>query len=142
MVAEVSVQSSNFAADTPFGPVVISTISKSGGERFHGEAYFDARNSALNANDWTDNHNGIGQGQHYYYPGNVSQITFRLPIRSSSSGVVMRSGCRTRRRANVLKSFIPTPEMMAGDFTTDNADNQALCPNRFVSATTSSYPTG
>src|SRR6185312_4353957 len=27
MVAEVSVQSSNFAADTPFGPVVISTIS-------------------------------------------------------------------------------------------------------------------
>ena len=70
MTAEVSVQASNFGADTPFGPVVVSTISKSGGNRYHGEAYFDARNSSLNANDWQDNHQGIPQGsQHYYYPG-------------------------------------------------------------------------
>jgi hypothetical protein len=41
MTAEVSVQASNFGADTPFGPVVVSTISKSGGNRYHGEAYFD-----------------------------------------------------------------------------------------------------
>ena len=143
MVAEVSVQSSNFAADTPFGPVVISTISKSGGERFHGEAYFDARNSALNANDWTDNHNGIGQGsQHYYYPGgNVGG-----PVPFTHKKLFFWGGyekwLQNQGNANVLKSFIPTPEMMAGDFTTDNADNQALCPNGFVSATTSSYPTG
>ena len=32
MVAEVSVQASNFGADTAFGPVVVSTISKSGGQ--------------------------------------------------------------------------------------------------------------
>src|ERR1700733_2823914 len=44
MTAEVSVQASNFGADTPFGPVVVSTISKSGGDRYHGEGYFDARN--------------------------------------------------------------------------------------------------
>ena len=30
--------------------------------------------------------------------------------------------------ANVLKSYIPSPEMMAGDFI---ADNQALCPGGF-----------
>ena len=48
MTAEVSVQASNFGADTPFGPVVVSTISKSGGDRYHGEAYFVARNSVLN----------------------------------------------------------------------------------------------
>ena len=52
MTAEVSVQASNFGADTPFGPVVVSTISKSGSERYHGEAYFVARNSVLNSNDW------------------------------------------------------------------------------------------
>ena len=35
-----------------------------------GEAYFDARNSVLNANDWRDNHQGVPQGpQAYYYPG-------------------------------------------------------------------------
>lgn len=51
MTQEVSVQASAFGADTPFGPVVISTISKSGSDRYHLEAYFDARNSVLNAND-------------------------------------------------------------------------------------------
>ncbi len=45
MTAEVSVQASNFGADTPFGPVVISTISKSGSANYHGEGYFNARNS-------------------------------------------------------------------------------------------------
>lgn len=70
MTAEVTDQASNFGADTAFGPVVVSTISKSGTNRYHGEAYFDARNSVLNANDWQSNHQGIPQGpQHYYYPG-------------------------------------------------------------------------
>ena len=54
MTQEVSVQASNFGADTPFGPVVVSTISKSGGEQYHGSAYFVARNSVLNANDWAE----------------------------------------------------------------------------------------
>ena len=72
MTQEVTVQASNFSADVPFGPVVVQTISKSGGENYHGEAYFDARNSVLNAKDWADNHNAATrkQGpQHYYYPG-------------------------------------------------------------------------
>ena len=70
MTSEVSVQASNFGADQAFGPVVVSTISKSGTDQYHGEAYFDARNSVLNANDWRSNHQGIAQGpQHYYYPG-------------------------------------------------------------------------
>jgi hypothetical protein len=59
MTSEVSVQASNFGADTPFGPVVVSTISKSGGTQYHGEVYFDARNSVLNANDWQSNHQGV-----------------------------------------------------------------------------------
>jgi len=143
MVAEVSVQASNFSADTPFGPVVISTISKSGGEHFHGEAYFDARNSVLNANDWTDNHNHIAQGpQHYYYPGgNIGG-----PVPFTHKNLFFWGGyerwLQNQGNANVLKSFIPTPEMMAGNFTTDNADNRALCPNGFVQTTTPSYPTG
>ena len=60
----------DFGADTPFGPVVVSTISKSGGDRYHGEVYFIARNSVLNSNDWQHNHAGVPQGpQSYYYPG-------------------------------------------------------------------------
>ncbi len=117
MTAEVSVQASNFGADTPFGPVVVSTISKSGGSHYHGEAYFDARNSVLNANDWQDNHQGVPQGpQHYYYPGG----NFGGPVPKTNQKLFFWGGyerwLQNQGNANVLKSFIPTPEMMAGDF--------------------------
>jgi len=143
MTAEVTVQASNFGADTPFGPVVISTISKSGGERYHGEAYFDARNSVLNANDWADNHQGVPQGpQSYYYPGG----NFGGPVPGLRRHLFFWGGfekwLQNQGNQNVLKSYIPTPEMMAGDFSTDNADNLALCPNGFFPTPTSSYPQG
>jgi hypothetical protein len=143
MTQEVSVQASNFGADTAFGPVVISTISKSGGERYHGEAYFDARNSVLNANDWLDNHQGVPQGpQHYYYPGG----NFGGPVPKTNKKLFFWGGyerwLQNQGNANVLKSYIPTPEMMAGDFTTDNPDNLALCPQGFFATPTGTFPQG
>ncbi|RSL17654.1 carboxypeptidase family protein [Edaphobacter aggregans] len=143
MTSEVSVQASNFGADTPFGPVVVSTISKSGGERYHGEAYFNARNSALNANDWRSNHQGVAQGpQHYYYPGG----NFGGPVPGTNKKLFFWGGyekwLQNQGNSNVLTSYIPTPEMMAGDFSTDNADNLALCPNGFFATPKSSYPQG
>ena len=143
MTSEVSVQASNFGADTAFGPVVVSTISKSGGDRYHGEAYFDARNSVLNANDWQSNHQGIAQGpQHYYYPGG----NFGGPVPGTNKKLFFWGGfekwLQNQGNSNVLKSYIPSPEMMAGDFTTDNADNTTLCPNGFYATPTSSYPQG
>jgi Carboxypeptidase regulatory-like domain len=143
MTAEVSVQASNFGADTAFGPVVVSTISKSGGEQYHGEAYFDARNSVLNANDWKDNHQGVAQGpQHYYYPGG----NFGGPVPHTNKKLFFWGGyerwLQNQGNANVLQSYIPSPEMMAGDFTTDNADNNSLCPTGFYATPQSSYPQG
>ena len=131
MTAEVSVQASNFGADTPFGPVVVSTISKSGGNHYHGEAYFDARNSALNANDWQSNHQGVPQGpQHYYYPGG----NFGGPVPKTNQKLFFWGGyerwLQNQGNANVLKSYIPTPEMMAGDFSTDNARQPGPLPER------------
>jgi len=143
MTAEVSVQASNFGADTPFGPVVVSTISKSGGDRYHGEAYFDVRNSVLNANDWQDNHQGVPQGpQHYYYPGG----NFGGPVPGTHKKLFFWGGyerwLQNQGNSNVLKSFIPSPEMMAGDFTTDNADNNALCPTGFYATPNGTFPQG
>jgi Carboxypeptidase regulatory-like domain/TonB dependent receptor len=141
MTAEVSVQASNFGAETPFGPVVVSTISKSGGDRYHGEGYFVARNSVLNANDWQSNHQGTPQGaQHYYYPGG----NFGGPVPLTHKKLFFWGGyekwLQNQGNANVLTSFIPTPEMMAGDFSTDNADNLALCPQGFFPTPTGTYP--
>src|SRR5258707_6327568 len=143
MTAEVSVQASNFGADPPFGPVVVSTISKSGGERYHGEAYFVARNNVLNANDWQHNHAVVAQGpQAYYYPGG----NFGGPVPLTHKKLFFWGGyerwLQNQGNANVLSAYIPTPEMMAGNFTTDNADNRAACPNGFYGKPTGTYPQG
>lgn len=141
MTAEVNVQASNFGADVPFGPVVVSTISKSGSDHFHGEGYFDARNSILNANDWQDNHTKTPrQEQHYYYPGG----NLGGPVPGTHKKLMFWGGYERFLQAqpNVLKSTIPSASMMKGDFTTTNADNQKLCPNGFFNTPTSSYPQG
>ncbi len=132
MTSEVSVQSSNMSADQPFGPVVVSTISKSGTTSYHGDAYFNARNSVLNANGWQQNNNGTPLGaQSYYYPGG----SVGGPVPGTHKHLLFWGGyekwLQNQGNANVLKSYIPTPEMMAGDFSTDNADNTSICPYGF-----------
>jgi len=70
MTSELKVMTSNFGADEAKGPVVISTIGKSGGQQFHGEAYLYARNYSLNANDPQDKNSNIARPEtKYFYPG-------------------------------------------------------------------------
>jgi Carboxypeptidase regulatory-like domain len=127
MTQEVSVQTSNFGADAPRGPVVINSISKSGGDKFHGGGYFYARNDIINANDWQSNHAGNPRGSsHYYYPGgNVGgPIPFtkdKLFFWFGYERILQNTG-----NSNRLQSFIPTPDMMAGNFT-NTAANVAFC---------------
>src|SRR6202789_2956760 len=132
MTAEVSVQTSNFGAYVQNGPVVVSAISKSGTSHYHGTAYFVARNDILNANGWAQNHQGVAKaGAHYYYPGG----NFGGPVPFTHKKVFIWGGfarcLQNPGNGNVLESYIPSPEMMAGDFSTDNADNNILCPNGF-----------
>ena len=140
MVQEMSVLTSNFGADQEFGPIVVSTISKSGTDHYHGEAYFDARNDALNANDWQSNRNHLGKGgASYYYPGG----NFGGPVPKTHNKLFFWGGyerwLQNQGNANILRSYIPSPEMMAGDFSSDNADNNALCPNGFSSNVTGQW---
>src|SRR5258708_4355600 len=74
MISELKVNMSNFSAENQKGPAVISSVAKSGGQRFHGSLYFDARNAALNANDWLSNYGNVPKpANKYYYPGfNIS----------------------------------------------------------------------
>ena len=50
-VAEVKVQVSNFGADVAEGPVVVSAVTKAGGDHFHGELYTFARAPQLDSAD-------------------------------------------------------------------------------------------
>ena len=77
MTSQVSMQSSNMSADDAFGPLVISTISRSGSANYHGEAYFNARNNVLNANGWSQKNSGTNawtaklllSGRQFWRPG-------------------------------------------------------------------------
>jgi hypothetical protein len=79
MTEEVTVQTSNFGADSAKGPLSINTVGKSGGQLFHGEAYMYSRYYSLNANDWLNNHAGTNASTgkqlvprpqtKYFYPG-------------------------------------------------------------------------
>lgn len=79
MTEEMTVQTSNFGADSAKGPVAINTVGKSGGQMYHGEVYMYSRYYSLNANDWLNNHAGkvASTGKQlvprpqtkYFYPG-------------------------------------------------------------------------
>ena len=52
---EFRVLASNFGAENQKGPILITSVTKSGGQHLHGSGFFSARNFALNANDWQNN---------------------------------------------------------------------------------------
>lgn len=56
---EFKVLTSNYSAEEQKGPVVITSVTKSGGTTYHGSAFFSARNHALNSNDWLNGFSGI-----------------------------------------------------------------------------------
>ena len=53
MTDSVKFLSASYGAEYAKGPAVLQAFSKSGGQKFHGEGYIYARNSAVGyANDW------------------------------------------------------------------------------------------
>jgi hypothetical protein len=79
MTQEMKVLTSNFGADNAKGPVVIAAIGKSGGNKFHGEAYLYARNGIMDATNAFNNSEGTNPltglkvapkpNTYFYYPG-------------------------------------------------------------------------
>jgi len=74
MTDSVKFMSASYGAEYAKGPAVLQAFSKSGGQKFHGEGYLYARNSALGfANDWfaNDNKTPLFPSYYYYAGGNV-----------------------------------------------------------------------
>ena len=104
----VSVQASNFGAISLFGPVVVSTISKSGTDQYHGEAYFVVRNSVLNANDWQSNH--ISTPPKGLKPITILGETSAVQYRRPNKKLFFWGGYErwsNQGNSNVLTSYIP-----------------------------------
>jgi hypothetical protein len=130
MTQEVTVQLSNFGADSPKGPVVVNSISKSGTSSYHGAAYLYARNYVLDANDWQSNRGKLQRSpEHYYYPGG----NFGGPVPFTRKKLFFWGGyehfLQNLGNSTILQSYIPTSGMLGGNFTSSGSGNSALCPN-------------
>jgi hypothetical protein len=140
MTQEVSVQTSNFGADAEYGPVLINNLSKSGGAQYHGEGYFYARNNAIAANDWQSDNAGNPKGPaSYYYPGGNAGG----PIPFTAKKVLIWGGyervLQNLGNTNRLKSYIPTPDMLGGNFG-PTAANLAFCSSGYGNITKPGSP--
>jgi hypothetical protein len=143
MTQEVKVQTSNFGADSPNGPVIVNAISKSGTSQFHGQAYMYARNAALNANTWANNNQGSPrQSAAYYYPGGNFGGPVRVPGTSfnQNNKLLFWFGYEYYYQllpsTSPLESYVPTAAMEGGNFTSSGSGNSALCPGGFTASAT------
>ena len=113
---EFKVLTSNFSAEEQKGPVVITSVTKSGGTTYHGSAFFSARNHALNANDWLNNFSGIKQpANSFYYPGG----TFGGPVPKLKNKVFFWTGFEYFHQTldtGLLRATVPCASMLGGDF--------------------------
>jgi Carboxypeptidase regulatory-like domain len=130
MTQEVTVQTSNFGADSPKGPTVVNTISKSGTSEYHGAAYLYARNYVLDANDWQSKENHLARNpEHYYYPGANLGGPFPFTHKKLFFWFGYEHFLQNLGNSSLLQSYIPSPGMLAGNFTSSGQGNAALCPN-------------
>jgi hypothetical protein len=121
-VSEVQVQTSNFGADQSNGPVVITGVTKSGTDKYHGSLYTYARTYQLNANDWLSNYNGLGRpDDRYVYPGgtisgpipHTKKLTFFAGAEYDAQRNIYAYGSSG---SAIIHALVPTAALRAGDF--------------------------
>jgi hypothetical protein len=155
MISEVTVQTSNYGAENAKGPVVINSVSKSGGSAFHGGAHVYVRHSAMNSEDSyskaleDDATGGFKQGQlkvpnHYYYPGFNVGGPILIPgtkFNKNRNKYFFYESFENYRQlidGGINRAFVPTADMVNnGDFSGMNSWSNA--PGRFGM---SSQPSG
>jgi hypothetical protein len=119
---EFRVLASNFSAENQKGPILITSVTKSGGQHIHGTGFFSARNYALNANDWLNDHtNAPKPANKYYYPG--GSIGGTVP--KTHDKLFFFAGFEYYYQVldtGLLRSTVPTQNMLGGNFSTSELE--------------------
>ena len=160
MISEVKASTSNFSAEYAQGPVVVNTVTRSGGSSFHGEARFNTRNSTLNATEKFNKEQKICSGgtcsyplgfnpkpdSSYYYPGfNIGgPIIFPgTGINKSHTKLFFFESYENYHQtpdAGVERAFVPDAKMLSGDFSELATYGGAV--GRFAMGSTPTQPNG
>jgi hypothetical protein len=124
MTAEVKVLMSGYDAAYAKGPVVFEAFSKSGGSAFHGEGYLYARNGVFNSEDSYQKNQGLAKPSDYeYYPGGNIGGPVLIPwthFNKNRDKLFFWFGFEYMDQhpaGQLWETFVPTPEMRAGNFT-------------------------
>jgi Carboxypeptidase regulatory-like domain len=133
MISEVKVLTSNYSAENAKGPIVVNTVSKAGGNGFHGDFHLYARNSAMNSEDAfnkaieNDPTSGFKPGQlkvpsNYYYPGFTVGGPVLIPgtgFNKARKKFFFHESFENYRQlidGGIDRAFVPTADMLKGDF--------------------------
>ncbi len=136
MVSEIKVTTSNFSAAFAHGPTIINAVTKYGTSSYHGSAYFYARDSQLDANDWYNNYLGISRPEgRYLFPGGTFGGPLWIPRTSftkANTKLFFFAGYEYYNQLyspETLGSWVPTMAERAGDFSVASLNAQ-LCGAR------------
>jgi hypothetical protein len=128
-VSEVQVQTSNFGADQSNGPVIITGVTKSGTDKYHGSVYTYARTYQLDANDWLANYNGLARpDERFVYPGgtisgpvpHTKKVTFFAGAEYDAQRNIYAYGSSG---SAIIHALVPTQALRNGDFSQAALDN-------------------
>jgi len=121
--AEVTILTSAYGAEFAKGPVTFQAVGKSGGDHFHGGAYFYARNGVFSSEDSFLKNQGIAKpNDSYYYPGGDIGGPVIIPHTNFNKAhdKLFFYGAYENMRQNpsgsLVSRFVPTSQMMGGNF--------------------------
>ncbi|MBI4910646.1 MAG: TonB-dependent receptor [Acidobacteria bacterium] len=125
-IQEFKEQTATYSAEYGFSANQVNIISKSGTNELHGAVFWFLRNDALDANNFFNNERNIRktklrQNQFGFVAGGPAFIPKIYDGRSRTHWLVNYEGRRTRQGAADLLT-IPTPDQLAGRFTTAITD--------------------
>jgi hypothetical protein len=163
MISEVTVLTSNYGADNAKGPIVINSMTKSGGSTFHCGAHIYARNSALNSEQAFNKAIEVAPGSpytpgqlkvpsHYYYPGFSVGGPIIIPgteVNKARNKYFFHESYEAYRQlidGGLLRDFVPTAAMVDnGDFsatTNWGSSQQSGRPSLSTTPVTNSFENG
>src|SRR5437016_6238799 len=131
---EFRVLTSNFSAENQKGPVLITSVTKAGGQQYHGSAFFSARNYVLNANDALNVANKQERPQNkYYYPGG----SIGGPVPKTHNKLFFFTGFEYYYQVldtGLLRATVPTDAMLNGNFSTSELEKIGDASSAFKTA--------
>jgi hypothetical protein len=131
---EFKVLAGNFSAENQKGPILITSVTRSGGTQLHGSGFFSARNYQLNANDWLNNFNNSPKpANKYYYPGGT--IGGKVP--KTHDKLFFFAGFEYFYQVldtGLLRATVPTQNMLNGNFSTSELEKIGDKNNSFKTA--------